>query len=259
MEILALYSTAQFLEAQSCYFERQEIKFVPYTGITQLKEYPALVIFIPIECRGQFVSPVETWRRYLAGHHPRTRLIISGVEAINHHNYLDLLALPIDFSVFFHNLRAVNDAGWRPLETEAMDMQDKLYRFYEGHGKESVTYTLSMIRRKMETLATRLKETGYQQAWKEIFEPLGDEAAAYTEEKWKELIRRWEHYAPFFRYLPFSEEMEEVGRRIEIISSFFENNCREEELYARLEPKKNIDRIYEILNTIKQGYVSKKL
>lgn len=259
MELLTLSSNARFLDAQKGYFERQEVGFAPYTEKTQLNNYPALVIFIPIECRGQFVSPVETWRQYLARHQPETCLIIAGIEAINHHNYLDLLSLPIDFSVFFHNLKAVSDAKWRPLETEAMDMQDKLRRFYEGHGNESVTYTLSKIRRKTETLAKRLKETNFPKAWKEIFEPLEGQTVAYTEEKWKELTRRWGHYAPFFQYLPFREEMEEVGRRIGLISPFFENNCREEGLYTRLEPKKNIDWIFDTLSTIKRGYVSKKI
>lgn len=256
MELLALAGDNRFLKAQRSYFERQNVRFVPYTGKDQLGDYPGLMIFIPIEYLGQFVSPTETWRRYLARHHPKTRLIIAGVEVINHPNYLDLLALPEDFSVFFHNLKVVTEADWQPIITEAVDMQDKLHRFYEGHGNESVTYTLSKIRRKMETLAGLLKETNYIKAWKEIFEPLPGEAAAYTEGKWNELVRRWAHYAPFFHYLPFREEIEEVGRRIALIAPFFRNNCREEELYIRLEPKKNIDWIFDTLNTIKRGYVS---
>lgn len=254
MELLAMASTARFLEAQRGYFERQGVCFTLYTGRDQLSRYSSLVIFIPVENQGQFVSPAGIWRQFLAKNHPETRLIISGVEAINHHNYLDLLNLPNDFSVFFNNLKAVNEKSWAPIETEALDMRVKLRRFYEGHGRESVTYTLSKIIRKTETLAKRLKEVGYRQAWKEIFEPLKGETVTYTEEKWNELIRRWEHYAPFFQYLPFKEETEEAGRRIEYISPFFGNNCREEELYTSLECKKNLGWLYDTLDTIKQEY-----
>lgn len=255
MELLTLTSEERFLKVHQDYFGRQNVGFVPYTGKDQLDDFPGLMIFIPIECQRQVVSPVEIWRQFLALEHPKKRLAVAGVEAVEHHNYLDLLDLPRNFSVFFDNLIAVDDPAWKPLETEAIEMREKLRRFYEGHGKESVTYTLSKINRKMAALVQQLKEVDYQQAWKEIFEPLEGETVAYTEAKWKELHRRWGHYACFFQYLPFKEEMEEVGRRIEHISPFFENNCREEALYTRLESKRNINRIIEILDTIKRRYV----
>ncbi|MCB9048925.1 MAG: hypothetical protein H6556_05785 [Lewinellaceae bacterium] len=254
MELLALASDARFLNVHRNYFERQNVRFVTYTGKGQLEEFPGLMIFIPIECQGQLVSPVDIWRQFLAREHPEKRLAIAGVEAIEHHNYLDLLALPRNFFDFFDNLKAVDAEDWIKLDTEALDMEEKMRRFYEGHGKESVTYTLSKISLKIEILSTRLKETGYQQAWEELFEPLEGETVAYTEEKWKELHRRWGHYVSFFQYLPFREEMLEVGRLIAYVSPFFEHNCREEVLFTQLESRKNIDRIFEILDTIKQEY-----
>lgn len=259
MELLALASTKEFLEARKAYFQKQGWAFVPFQDIQQLRQFPGIVIFIPIECQGQLVSPVETWRLFLANHYPACRLAITGVEELKHHNYLDLLALPEDLSAFLGTLIAVDDADWQPFGSEAMDMQDKLWRFFEGHGDESVTYSLSKITRKMETLAKKLKEAPYRQAWKEIFEPLEGETVAYTESKWKELRRRWEHYAPFFQYLPFKETMESVGQRLAGLSPFFENNCLDERLYDTLKCKENLNWVYTTLDTIKKEYVPKKL
>lgn len=256
MELLALTSEERFLKVHQSYFGRQNVRFVPYISKDQLNDFPGLMIFIPVECQGQIVSPLETWRLFLAKNYPEKRLAITGVEGIEHHNYLDLLKLPRNFSVFFDNLKPVDATDWQPLETEALDMREKLRRFYEGHGNESVTYTLSKINRKVEALSTRLKNDNYRHAWEVIFEPFEEETVPYTEEKWKELHRRWGHYSFFFQYLPFKEEMEEVGRRIEYLSPFFEENCQDEELYNKLEPKKNIVWIFDTLNTIKLEYVS---
>lgn len=255
MELLALTNTDRFLKAQEAYFDRQNIKFTPFLDAGQLNQCQGLVLFIPIECQGQFVSPDEIWRYFLAKHYPDLQFILAGVEHIQHHNYLDLLHLPSSFSAFFHNLKPTSYNEWTPFSTEAMDMREKLHRFYEGHGDESVTFSLGKISRKMETLAKRLKQVSYPQAWKEIFEPLEGETTAYTEEKWKELHRRWGHYAPFFQYLPFRKDMEEVGRRIVFLSPFFENNCRDEKLFESLDCKVNIDWIRETLDTIKSEYV----
>ena len=210
------------------------------------EQIDVVLLFGPLQMANTFITSEQLWKNYLAFHYPDIVFITAAFTNTKQHNYLDLMELPEDFAVFLKNCKKVSDK-WTPVDTQALNMAEKILRFYEGHGDESVIDELNKIRRTLLNVQQDVEDgMGFEQIEREY--PFQER----TTTKWQNLYSRWLNYYPLFESLPFFYIFREVNDLVHYVLPFFQSNCKEEQLFQQLNCVENLNLIKQKLQTAKQ-------
>ena len=238
------------------YFEQNGFKLKPFQIPSENAEVfskidEVLLLVCPIYCCGVYLSVEAIWKRHLQLFSPETLLLIAGFKGDRHSNYLDLFNLPADLNDFLKNTRTAKEK-WEPVFSGGLDMKEKLKRFFQGHGDESVTDILHKILRVLNIAQKEMDNyhTSYEELKTELIHP------SRLSEKWLELKNRWVNYYPFFEFLPFRQVFYSVDHLFKVVTPYFTSNCEEEYLFRELKCKENLKIIKDQLAHIGNHYVN---
>lgn len=240
---------ASYLQAQNT---RMEALFLPFKEeLTKLKEAKIIILSSPIYVDGVYVSAEGLWKNYLEYHCPKAILLIASFTEVSHSNYLDLLQLPDKFADFLPKAKLANEK-WGPVKSDGLDMMEKIHRFFEGHGDESLTDAFDKILRTLRIAGDELKvhHATYEEVKKELLLPNNLPA------KWIVLKSRWANYFPYFQCLPFFDYFKQIETCLLEIDPFFETGCEQETLFWQLGCLEKIEKIKSNLTSISKHYVS---
>lgn len=226
-------------------FSGQGISCAHYTlplekDLPELVQDDVLIIQEPIFINNNYLSASLCWKNYLKLHSPMAILLNAGFGKAQDANYLDLLKLPVNAAeVLLHARKAEEE--WMPVTTGGVDVAQKLNRFFEGHGDESVTDELHKMLRICKIARDELTVYGAN------FETVRAELLLPNKLplKWNVLQGRWQFYMPYFEILPYFRDFEELGKLFYAVAPFFTNECSDENLFwetlcvERLEQLKN--------------------
>ena len=218
--------------------------------LTNFKEAKVIILSSPIAIDGIYFSADGLWKKYLEHHRPEVILLNAGFNGAQQHNYLDLLMLPKSWGQFCTTAKLAAD-NWSPVYSYGMDMQEKIRRFFEGHGDESLTDAFDKILRILRIVGDELKvhKVDYEEVKKELILPNNLPA------KWLTLKSRWANYFPYFRCLPFFDEFIHIKEWLISIDPFFESGCDQETLFWQLDCLEKIEKIKSNLTSISKHYV----
>ena len=223
---------------------------MPSPNPIDLKGIDILLVVSPFYCNNIYISAEAIWKRYLHLNSPDAIMLTAGFKTAKHSNYLDLLQLPANPQAFIS--RAKTAAGkWEPPFSGGLNIAEKLRRFYQGHGDDSVTDVLHTIIRIFSIADVELKQ--YQTPFEELKADLFVSNAVTT--KWRELKNRWVNYLPFFQCLPFWDIFIGVDQLFDQIDPFFATDCAEEMLFWELNCLETLKQIKDQLATICNQYV----
>jgi len=240
---------SNYLEAQNI---RMEAFFLPFKEeLTQLEEAKIIILSSPMYIDGVYVSAEGLWKNYLEYHTPEAILLIAGFLEAKHPNYLDLLKLPKKLEAVLSDAKTASD-NWPPVTTDGLDMMEKIHRFFEGHGDESLTDAFDKILRTLRIAGDELKvhNDSYEEVKNDLLLP------SKLPAKWTILKSRWANYFPYFQCLPFFELFKEIEQWLLEIDPFFETGCEQETLFWQLNCLEKIEKIKSNLTSISKHYVS---
>ncbi|MEN0003046.1 MAG: hypothetical protein AAF798_02840 [Bacteroidota bacterium] len=228
-------------------------EFEPYHLSTPTEKtiFDYHILSTPLFIGQTYVATTALWKKYFKATQPTTKLITSGFQAQQHSNHIDLLNWPDDVSLFLANARTVSEE-WEPIAEGGLDIQRKLYRFFEGHGDESLTDVLHRI---LMTLTMAHDEMDkYQVAYTEVYEELLQHSNIAS--KWQLLLNRWVNYLPHFAALPFFTTFKSIDQALQTIAPYFEGGCTNEQLLRNLDCLETLRTIKEDLEIIARQYVN---
>ncbi len=217
--------------------------------VPEIGQDDVLVIQEPIFINNNYLSASFSWKNYLKLHSPRAVLLSAGFGNLQDANYLDLLKLPADIEeVFFHARMAEEE--WVPCTTGGIDVQEKIFRFFEGHGDDSVTDELHKMLRICKIARDELKihEADFTEVRNELLLP------NKLSHKWNVLQSRWQFYMPYFECLPYYQDFAKLGSLFKTIAPFFANECTEESIFWETRCVKNLELLKTGLEKIENSY-----
>lgn len=217
--------------------------FVPFDP---LQPAVTLLLFSPLYCYEHFISADQVWKNYLAVHQPQVKLISVGVYPVQQLNYLDLLQPPENFTNFFDTARKCHE-DWLPVNTQGLDLFQKLRRFFDGHGAESLRDAFNILLRRFRIARDEINNgIPYEETLQDFLLPLGTIAV------WQKLINRWQAYHPFFEVLPFRCLFDQIDEQLNLAHPFFEQGCQNYQQLHGLQIIEKLEFINELLKEAEQ-------
>lgn len=236
-----------WFEAQN--YSLQALLNYDKTGIPPLSNTNILLLFVPFFHNNVYISIENVWKKYLELNYPNILLLTAGYIKHTHANYLDLLQLPENLEYFIEHAKSLSEFESMPF-SGGLIIEDKLQKFYEGHGDESLTDELGKVYR-IVTMATdevKIHQSSYIEILENLFQ------ANNIVEKWGVLINRWHNYLPFFEGLPFFGTFKEVDAILKQIAPFFEQECKTESQLIDFHIKEKLHIIKQKLEIIGRQY-----
>lgn len=214
----------------------------------------AVMLLLPAWGGKTFLAPENLWYQFLRNNYSHLRLFFVSYQVNDHANHFDLLNLK-NYSPE-HWLQVPNVAEMNSLPNfEGLDLNDKLRRFFAGHGQDSVVAVLTRIRLVVQMASREVlrMDTPYEEIFEELVQP------AQIHLKWTEWRNRWIHYYPLFQYTPFADRMSKVATASATLEEWMSSGGQDQE------PLKN-GRVLNVLNevrtelkAIEEEYVVQKL
>ncbi|RME95611.1 MAG: hypothetical protein D6772_12890 [Bacteroidetes bacterium] len=219
---------------------------------TALEGLGALLLFSPCQVKRGYEYGEGLWYTYLRQNQPQLPLAVAGYQQATHSNYLDLLRLEFYPTNWFDQLRPV----MAMTDTDYQDtLSPKLYRFFAGHGSESIVAVLIRIRLVVQMAQRELlkMQTPYSEIYRDLIAP------AQLGQKWTEWRNRWVNYYPLFVATPFFEKLKTVGERASQLDHWMLAGGAEEEPLANGEILTILNALRDTLQEIENQYVLQKL
>ena len=235
------------------YFETR-VAVQPLPASPQLPRDAVLILLAPAWHEGRYLATEAIWKRHFETEAPQSKLILTGFSRATNQNYLDLLALPDNWDKWCAQARTCGE-DWQPAPSGGLDLEDKLRRFFAGHGDNSIIALLTRLHLLVQLAQREVVQYGtpYAEVYAEVVEP------AQPARKWAEWRNRWENYVPYFSLLPFADQLRQVDAQIRQLGPWLEAGARD------VAPILN-GKVPEILHEIKikllaleQRYVAQKL
>jgi hypothetical protein len=174
---------------------------------------------------------------------------MAGFDHVQHSNYLDLLKLPADVGEAIYHARMAGEE-WTPVTTGGVDVAQKMNRFFEGHGDESVTYELQKMLRVCKIAKDELKihEADFSTVREELLLP------NKLPHKWNVLQSRWQFYMPYFQSLPYYGDFAKLEVIFYAVAPFFTGECSDENLFWETNCVKQLETLKTGLEKIENSY-----
>lgn len=135
--------------------------------------------------------------------------------------------------------------AWTPIDTGGLDLTNKLHRFLEGHGSDSIRQIFTPINRLLTIVSDELKQgTSFTELKKEIID------SGNLDEKWHIFRSRFTNYYPFFGCLPFFDLFRKINISVKKIHPFFQTDYNNPEHFASSEWITEIKNINLLLSEI---------
>jgi hypothetical protein len=219
-----------------------------------IKDAAALLLMLPDSSRGMFLLSGQLWYRFLADEAPECRLLFGSYQAVSHPNHLDVLELPTAPANWWEQTLPVGEMENLP-PLEGMDLEEKLHRFFAGHGDDSIVAVLSRIRMVVQ-MASREQQrmhTPYLEIFQELVAP------AQLDKKWAEWRNRWINYYPLFEKTPIAPKLRTIARAAAQLEEWMMAGGRDEEYLVNGTILRVLNDIREELQQIEKQYVVQKL
>ena len=248
-DVFYLSSSPALAEAVVAQYELQGYDFYDYVRSNRPFNAGIVLIISPINIQNQWINYTKLWKNYLETEVPNSQLVVLSFDKTTNPIMGDLLNLPLKFSAFLSKSVDIQNRDFFKYNSYYQsNIEAKLQRFFEGHGKESVMEVLYKLMRKLHLVERELRigEWTFDQAIAEYFE------SDYTYKEWVEFRKRWNSYFEFFVYTPFCEIFAEINQKIKHISPFFDEKCEREDLFLNLECWKHLQYICDKLVKIRE-------
>jgi hypothetical protein len=213
--------------------------------------FDAFFLLTPLFVQRTYVATASFWKNYLARHQPASKLLTMGFQAIRHPNHIDMLNWPEDLAATLQQA-AIASTPWSPIPEGGIDIRKRFFRFFEGHGDESLTDVLHNILRVLIMVHDEIDQ--HQESFSVVFDQLI--SPSRIEQKWQLLLSRWVNYIPFFEGLPFYPTFAKLDRLLQQIAPFFTDGCRNEQLLRQLQCVNHLKTIKSELELIARQYVN---
>ena len=232
------------------------IKITPSENNWQplLAEAFGVMLLLPAWGRRAYLNPSYLCQHFLAAQHPQVRLLMASYGQIDHPNHLDLLQLADYDANWWQQTQQAHITEELPYFT-GIDLREKLKRFFDGHGDDSVVAVLSRIRLVVQMASRELQKM--QTPYSEIYDDLV--APAQLAEKWREWRNRWINYYPLFEYTPLAGKLEQIAQLTEGMEHWMLAGGKEEEPLANGIILQVLNDMREQLQQIEKQYVIQKL
>jgi hypothetical protein len=207
----------------------------------QAIECTHFILFSPVWCNDQFVVADPIWMKFFRKTSKKTRLITAGYEQVEHDNYLYLNHIPSELSLFLEETLPCSDNSWSPMKIEGLDVARLLWKFYLGHGDDSVLDAFDKISGKVWQIEKERADTPYEEIFELLVKP------TQLPFLWQTFRNRWGHFQHYLLCLPFYPQFRELDDIIKKIDVFFQTGCTDVRLFAELEVAQHAERIKSIL------------
>lgn len=209
---------------------------------------PIFLLFSPLWHHKHFIASETIWKTYLEKTYRNIKFVVVGTKEEQQSNYIDILRLPDDFEAFFRTAKPAKEA-WTPISMDGLDMTEKLKRFLEGHGEDSITKILTPITMDLTIINGNLQnDKVFDETWEALAIP------NQLVEKWLIFSNRFSNYYPFFSCLPFFHFFEEINLLIQQLSPFFQSKKPNRLLFQNFDCYEKTKKIKTLINVI-ENYV----
>ena len=233
------------------------LKTVDLTTETWKHELPSsygVMLLLPAWGGDLFLAPQNLWYRFLIQKHSHLRLFFVSYQQLSYCNHFDLLELNTYTKDDW--LRVPNIAEMPKIpDFEGIDLQDKLKRFFAGHGQDSVVATLSRIRLVVQMASREFSgmQTPYEDIFRELVQP------AQLHKKWVEWKNRWIYYYPLFQYTPFAANLKKIATLTNTLEEWMRSGGQDEALIRNGQVLSVLNEVRSELKSIEEQYVVNKL
>jgi len=207
-----------------------------------------LLLFTPFGYEGQYIAAQKIWAHYLRTQQPGVRFFTAGTSKAQSGvtNHLDLLDLPGSLPDFF--LQADSARPAQVVDTEGVQLHDKLVRFFDGHGKESIFDVLSDITRLLGMAESAAQRYG------DPFETVKTDFLNKLPLRWTELKNRWNNYYALLLCLPVAAVLQKTDMLIaEADRRYMVQICTDERLYQDQTLLNLLHDIHKLLLKVQQS------
>lgn len=213
-------------------------------------------VVAPAPAWGQaaYLSVEALWWRFLRQHYPTHRLLLASFQTSRHPNQLDLLALP-EAPLAWRNLTEPAHQQEKPPASGGMDLEDKLRRFFSGHGEDSVIAVINRLRLivQMAEREVVMEQTPYPEVYRDLLAP------AQLAAKWSEWQNRWVNYYPLFQQTPFAAVLRSVARDLHTLEPWMNSGGQAVEPLRDGSLLLTLNRVRQQLYQIEHDYVGPEL
>lgn len=207
-----------------------------------------LLLFTPFLYEGRYIAAEKIWSHYLRVYHPGVRFFTAGYATAQPSiaNHLDLLNLPGSLSAFFLQQDGVMPT--QVVDTEGLPLHDKLVRFFDGHGKESIFDVLSDITRLLGMAESAAQRHG------DSFETVKADFLNKLPLRWTELKNRWHNYYALLLCLPLASVLQKTDMLIaEADRNYMLQICTDERLFKDQTLLNLLHSIHKLLLKVRQS------
>lgn len=197
-----------------------------YIGLPLERSFPVVesgdVVVLPrvFKVEAAYSDAVYLWQKYFETYAPGCTLVVVGWDknTVNHSNYIDALQIPTQLDAINETWLPVNNMANYPLSQGGIDLKSKIFRFFEGHGDESVLDELDKMIRMLKIAVDEINihQTPFQELWEGLLLP------SKWLEKWENFLSRWSYYKGIFVSTPFYDVLQELDQAIDKIRPFCE-------------------------------------
>ncbi len=214
----------------------------------------AFLLFVPLLHNDQYLAAENLWKHYLELHTPQLKLVCAGFRVGQSGNDLDLLDLPPDPVAFFESALPAGEYWW-PTPSGGLDLNDKLRRFFAGHGNESMLALLNRLRMLLQLAHREVVDMGvpYEEVYQDLLAP------ASLSRKWAEWQSRWDNYANYFQMAPFAEVFDQITRILPPLARWMQEEGRDPDLLRQGKALAILDDIRSAFTKVEEIYVGKEL
>jgi hypothetical protein len=204
------------------------LTMVPWEAAGDTSDLDVVMLYSPLYCNDTYVDYEGLWHNYLKKYVPKCKLIIAGLTRKSPSNYLYLFEPPSSLSLFFQSAQPLHltiPTG----NSEGLSGTQLMYKFYMGHGKDSIMAALKKFRSISETVSNELKKgTPVDELIQGYIEP------TKTVQNWREFYLRWEFFFPWASCMPMHETFQEVNTMVKEVDNFLKNGELDLTLFADL-------------------------
>jgi len=214
----------------------------------------AIMLLLPAWSGKTFLAPESLWYQFLLNNYSHLRLFFVSFQANEHDNHFDLLNL--NSFTKDHWVQVPNVMEMKPPPNfEGLDLNDKLRRFFAGHGQDSVVAVLTRIRLVVQMASREVlrMDTPYEEIFKELVQP------AQIHIKWTEWRNRWIHYYPLFQFTPFADKMQKVATASATLEEWMSSGGQDEDPLKSGRVLSVLNEVRTELKAIEEQYVVQKL
>lgn len=242
------------VHCQTMGFSLKQVDLTTDKWKSDLPSSYAVMLLLPAWGGDLFLAPQSLWYRFLVQEYSHLRLFFVSYQEQGYCNHFDLLRLNEYTKEDWAQAPNVAEMPEIP-DFEGADLQDKLKRFFAGHGQSSVVAILTRIRLVVQMASRELSgmETPYDEVFRELIQP------AQLHLKWIEWRNRWVYYYPLFQYTPFAAKLKKVATLTNTLEEWMSSGGQDEELLKNGQILNILNEVRSELKSIEEQYVVTKL